>query len=97
MSNLEDLSHSDFKGFGKEGLRSSAGHPELGYSNKQTNISAGMRATHYGTFDITEIEPRVSASLKGKKYFSLVLLGELKHQASTQIIDRQNDFLGLET
>ncbi len=96
MSNLEDVSRPDFKQFIKEVLRSHAGFSELELAKNNTNIRAGLRATYYTKFDETFIEPRVSASQKFAKNFRVELLGELKHQASTQIIDRQNDFLGLE-
>ncbi|GEQ84906.1 hypothetical protein ULMS_04140 [Patiriisocius marinistellae] len=96
MSNLEDVNRPDFKRYIKEVIRSHAGFSEFEYAKRNTNIRGGLRVTHYRKFEEAFIEPRISASQKFAKNFRIELLGELKHQASTQIIDRQNDFLGIE-
>ncbi|MFT7073320.1 hypothetical protein [Patiriisocius sp. Uisw_017] len=79
----------------KRVLDTHAGYVEYNRSSKQTNIALGVRATNYPKFSKTFIEPLVNASWQFLENVRLRLLGELKHQATTQIIQQSNDFLGI--
>ncbi len=46
--------------------------------------------------NLSIIEPRLAFSQKLSNHFTLDILGEFKSQTATQIIDLQNDFLGVE-
>ena len=74
---------------------SHAGYIEYNQSTKTTNLALGFRTTNYPEFSKTFLEPRLNASWKFLDGFRLHLLGELKHQATSQIIQQSNDFLGI--
>ena len=98
ISNLEDVNNPRFKSYIKEVVRTHSVYSELKYlsSNLNTNVKVGARANYYEKFDVYKLEPRVSFSQRFLNYFRFELLGELKTQTTSQIIDLQNDFLGIE-
>lgn len=98
ISNLEDMNNPRFKSYIKEVVRTHSVYSELKYlsSNLNTNVKVGARANYYEKFDVYKLEPRVSFSQRFLNYFRFELLGELKTQTTSQIIDLQNDFLGIE-
>jgi outer membrane receptor protein involved in Fe transport len=51
---------------------------------------------YFKKFDTFLVEPRLSFSQRFLNYFKLEVLGEFKSQTTSQIIDLQNDFLGVE-
>jgi len=65
--------------------------------SKKTDLKTGVRANYFGKFDRLLIEPRLSVSQEFLSDFKVEVLGELKSQTTSQIIDRQNDFLGVES
>ena len=69
-------------------------------NSKKTNIKAGARYTYFEKFNkhIVEhlIEPRLSLHHKITHQLAVEVLGEFKHQNTFQIINVQNDFLGIE-
>jgi len=62
----------------------------------KTNIKAGVRYNYIGKFKQHIIEPRLSINQKIDQHLNFELLGEFKHQNTFQIINFQNDFLGIE-
>lgn len=98
VSNLEDLNNPAFYRFKKTVLRTHVLFAETNYSSPSTNttIRTGIRANLFNGFNQVRIEPRIALNQKINKNFSLELLGEMKSQTTTQIIDFQNDFLGVE-
>ncbi|WP_438424694.1 TonB-dependent receptor [Aquimarina macrocephali] len=64
--------------------------------NKTTFFSLGIRYNYNDKFNTHFIEPRVSYNQRLGKYFNLEVLGEFKHQNTSQVINFQNDFLGIE-
>jgi hypothetical protein len=62
----------------------------------KTTIRLGVRANFFPEFKKTIFEPRFSFTQRMGKHFNLEVLGEMKSQANAQIIDFQNDFLGVE-
>ncbi|WP_158597728.1 TonB-dependent receptor plug domain-containing protein [Aquimarina sp. AD10] len=63
---------------------------------KTTKINLGIRYSFNEKFNSHIIEPRLNFNQQFLKYFNLEILGEFKHQNISQLIDEQNDFLGIE-
>jgi len=96
ISNLEDVNNPIFRSYIKEVIRTHAIFNELKYASNYTTIKLGLRANYIDKFSKYLIEPRLSFSQRFLDYFRLELLGEVKSQTTSQIIDLQNDFLGVE-
>jgi hypothetical protein len=98
ISNLEDVNNPGFKRYVKEVIRSHSPYVESDFlsSNLKTKLKIGSRFNYIQKFDMVLVEPRLSFSQGVLDYFRVELLGEFKSQTSTQIIDLQNDFLGIE-
>lgn len=98
ISNLEDVDNPEFRRYTKEVLRTHSLFNEFKFSSnsRNTSVRLGLRNTYIEKFDEFIVEPRLSISQKFLKYFRFEILGELKSQTTTQIIDLQNDFLGVE-
>lgn len=64
--------------------------------DKKTNLSSGLRYNYIEKFGKHLLEPRFSLSHKFLDHFSVEVLGEFKHQNASQVINFQNDFLGIE-
>ncbi len=64
--------------------------------DKATFFSFGIRYTYNDKLNTSYIEPRVNYNQKLGRYIHLEVLGEYKHQNTSQIINFQNDFLGIE-
>ncbi len=63
---------------------------------RDLSLIAGVRGNYIQEFNEFLIEPRVSARKKIGNHFQIEALGELKHQNTSQIVNFQNDFLGIE-
>ena len=98
IRNLRNINNPTFIEQEKNVLRTQSAFSEIGFSslNKRTIVSAGMRANFIQKLNETLIEPRISFQQKMGERFTLEVLGELKSQTTTQVIDFQNDFLGVE-
>jgi hypothetical protein len=98
ISNLEDVNNPVFRSYIKEVIRSHAVYAETGFlsNNAKTNIKLGSRVNYFQKFDMILLEPRLSFSQRFLNNFRLEILGEFKSQTTSQIIDLQNDFLGIE-
>ncbi|MFG6686393.1 TonB-dependent receptor plug domain-containing protein [Mariniflexile sp. HNIBRBA6329] len=98
ISNLEDINNPAFRSFIKEVIRSHAVYAETGLlsNNVKTNLKVGARLNYIQKFDMLFAEPRLSFSQRFLNDFRLEVLGEFKSQTTSQIIDLQNDFLGIE-
>lgn len=55
-----------------------------------------MRVNSLNKFDALIIEPRLSIRKTMGTHFEIEALGEFKHQSISQIVNFQNDFLGIE-
>jgi TonB-dependent Receptor Plug Domain len=98
ISNLEDVNNPIFRSYIKEVIRSHAVYAEtslLSYSAK-TKLKFGTRLNYFNKFDMLLVEPRLSFSQRFLNDFRFEVLGEIKSQTTSQIIDLQNDFLGIE-
>jgi hypothetical protein len=98
ISSYEDVSIPEYRSFVKEVLRTHSLYSETSLpSNKaKINLKFGVRLNYIPKFDMVFAEPRLSFSQPFLTHFHLEVLGELKSQTTTQIIDLENDFLGVE-
>jgi hypothetical protein len=98
ISNAEDLNNPSVVSFIKEVVRTHSiyGEAEFTSANKNTYARIGLRTNYIEKFSEFFTEPRLSVSHKLNNDFRLEFLAELKSQTTSQIIDLQNDFLGIE-
>ncbi|MEP3837934.1 MAG: TonB-dependent receptor plug domain-containing protein [Algibacter sp.] len=98
ISNLEDVNNPNFRSFIKEVIRSHSVYAETRFlsNDVKTKISFGGRLNYIEKFDLVFAEPRLSFSQRFLNHFRFEVLGEFKSQTTSQIIDLQNDFLGIE-
>ncbi len=98
ITNLEDVNNPIFRSNIKKVIRSHSLYSEatLQSKNKNSNIRAGIRSNYINKFNAFFIEPRLSLNHRFLNHFKLEVLAEIKSQTASQIIDRQNDFLGIE-
>ena len=64
--------------------------------NQKWNATLGLRYTYISTFQKSIVEPRIRFNYQVSETLSSQVLAEKKHQTSTQVIDLQQDFLGVE-
>ncbi|MBF8150419.1 TonB-dependent receptor plug domain-containing protein [Winogradskyella sp. F6397] len=98
VTNFEDVTNPDYTSFVKEIIRTHAlfGEVEWYSISRDTYIRLGSRISYFGKLSEFLIEPRFTVNYKFLDYFRLEVLGELKSQSITQIIDLQQDFFGIE-
>lgn len=98
VGNREDVINLNFTRFTRRVNRTHAiyGEAEFTSANKHTYARIGLRTNYIEQFSEFYTEPRLSVSHKLNNDFRLELLGEFKSQTVSQIIELQNDFLGLE-
>lgn len=98
IANTQDVNLPRFRSHKKDVLRSHIVFGNLIYStyDKKTVINGGLRVNYYSKFDVFKIEPRLSIHQKLMHDFAIEVLGEFKSQTTTQRIDFQSDFLGVE-
>ncbi len=98
VTNLDDIDDPRFIRLEGEVLRTQAGFSQLGYisSDRMTTFNVGLRYNYLDKFKKQLLEPRFSFNQRFLNWFNLEILGEFKHQYTSQIINFQNDFLGIE-
>jgi hypothetical protein len=98
VTNLDDVDSPSFIELTGEVLRVHAVFSEVGLSSNNNNskLNLGLRYNYLDKFSKSILEPRLSFNHKIGSYFNVELLGEFKHQNTSQVINFQNDFLGLE-
>ncbi|MDC8003814.1 TonB-dependent receptor [Aureisphaera galaxeae] len=98
VTNLDDVDLPLFRSLVAEVVRSHSGFAQGDYSSKDENtrLQIGFRYNYLDKFEKSVYEPRFTLTQKFAEYFSVELLGEMKHQVASQIINFQNDFLGVE-
>ncbi len=98
VTNLDSIDNPRFLRLEGEVLRTQAVFTQLGYvsKNKMTTLNAGVRYNYLDKFKRHLLEPRLSFNQRFLNSFNLEILGEFKHQNTSQIINFQNDFLGIE-
>lgn len=98
VSNLDDIDDPRYVLLEGEVLRTHSVFTEMNLSsiNKATHLNLGLRYTNLDKFKKQIWEPRLSFNHGFGKHFNVEVLGEFKHQNTSQIISFQNDFLGIE-
>lgn len=98
VTNLDDVDDPIFRRLEGEVLRTHGVFSELDWSsnNGNTSLNAGVRFNYLDKFNRQFWEPRLSFNQRFLEHFNLEVLGEFKHQNTSQIINFQNDFLGIE-
>jgi len=98
ITNIEDVNIPLFIRTLKYVIRNHAVYSELNFvsNNNKTFINAGYRINYIEKFGSFNTEPRLQVLQKLSPNLSLKLSGEFKSQNATQIIDLQEDFLGVE-
>lgn len=97
-TNEDEIDNPDFSRKEKAVLHSHVIYAESSYWSdaKNTNLRLGIRSNYYAELDRIYFEPRMTVNHKLTDRWSVDLAGEYKSQTVTQIIDLQNDFLGVE-
>lgn len=96
ITNLDEINNPPFRRSIKKVLRTHAAFSEVDFTSDRTNMRMGVRANYLPAFQQFIIEPRFAFNQNLLEDFYLEILGEMKHQTTTQIIDLQSDFLGVE-
>ena len=96
--NLNDIDLPRFLRRDEEVLREHAAFAQVNHANikKDFSIRLGIRANYISKFKKLIIEPRLSVRKTISKNLEIEALGEFKHQNISQIVNFQNDFLGIE-
>lgn len=98
VTNLNDIDAPRYVRRDEEVLREQAAFAQVQFQNdtKDFTVKVGSRVNYIEKFDALIIEPRVSVRKALGAHFEFEALGEFKHQNTSQIINFQNDFLGVE-
>ncbi|TXE20000.1 TonB-dependent receptor [Psychroserpens burtonensis] len=98
ITNLDDVDNPRFRSLISEVLRTHGLFSQLNYNslNKKTSLTFGLRYNYLDKFKKHILEPRFSFTYQFLNNFSFEVLGEFKHQSTSQVINFQNDFLGIE-
>lgn len=98
VTNLNDIDVPRYVRRDEEVLREQAAFVQAQFQNetKDFTLKLGSRVNYIEKFDVLIIEPRLSIRKAIGSHFELEALGEFKHQNTSQIINFQNDFLGVE-
>ncbi|PHQ29509.1 TonB-dependent receptor [Leeuwenhoekiella nanhaiensis] len=80
----------------KDVVRSHSAFTDLTFQSSKTFLRAGLRASYFEKFEKLRLEPRLNARQKLGAHVALKAQGEFKYQTATQIIDFEEDFLGVE-
>lgn len=98
ITNLDDVDNPIFRSLSGEVVRSHSGFLAGIYKNSDTKsrLELGGRYIFIPEFETQLIEPRLSFNQGVVPDVTLEVLGEFKSQITSQIINFQNDFLGVE-
>ncbi|MDH7913447.1 TonB-dependent receptor [Winogradskyella sp. SYSU M77433] len=98
ITNLNDIDLPRFVRRDEEVLREHAVYGQAKFSNAANDfaIRAGIRGNYITKFQKAIVEPRLSIRKALGNHIEIEALGEFKHQNVSQIVNFQNDFLGIE-
>ncbi|RZJ67107.1 MAG: TonB-dependent receptor [Flavobacterium sp.] len=98
ISNYDDINDPEYNRRAKTVLRNHAVIAQLRYTSgdKRLFVQPGLRFNYYDRFGSTRFEPRLQSNYKLTDDLRIEALAEFKSQTSSQVIDLQQDFLGLE-
>ncbi|TCK67926.1 TonB-dependent receptor-like protein [Winogradskyella wandonensis] len=96
--NLNDIDLPRFVRRDEEILREHSAFGQAWYKNRSNDFSVrgGVRANYLSKFQKLIIEPRLSVRQSLGDNIEIEAQGEFKHQSTSQIVNFQNDFLGVE-
>ena len=96
--NLNDIDLPRFVRRDEEIIREHGAYGQAWFTNttQDFSIRGGVRANYITKFEKLIIEPRLSIRKIIGDRIEIEALGEFKHQNTSQIINFQNDFLGIE-
>lgn len=98
ITNIQDVDNPLYYRRVKEVIRTHGLSSAVKYQspNKRTNIYGGLRLNYIEKFATAFVEPRLQVDHQINDALSVELLGEFKNQTTTQVIEFQEDFLGVE-
>lgn len=96
--NLNDIDLPRFVRRDEEILREHAVFSQAWFKNDTNDFSVrgGVRANYLTRFEKLIVEPRLSIRKSIGESIEIEAQGEFKHQSTSQIVNFQNDFLGIE-
>lgn len=99
ITNIQDLNNPLFRQSIKEVVRAHAVYGSTAYKspNGRSSFNAGLRGQYYDKLDVFRLEPRLNYSYLIARGLTLDAAGEMKSQATSQTVDFQSDFLGIES
>ena len=98
IANTQDVNLPRFRLYEKKVLQSHVVFGNLEYTPNENNtiVNAGVRVNYFTKLNVFLVEPRLSIHQNFGNGFAVEVLGEFKNQTTTQRIDFQSDFLGVE-
>lgn len=95
--NFENINNPLFTRSVQEALISNSLFSGLRFQpSLQTNVQLGSRINHISKFNTVLFEPRINITHRFLKKHILEFQAEKKSQITTQVVDQQSDFLGVE-
>ncbi|WP_181899507.1 TonB-dependent receptor [Flagellimonas nanhaiensis] len=96
--NLNDIDLPRFVRRDEEVLREHAAYGQALFRSRDKGftIRSGIRLNYLSKFKELILEPRISIRQALGDHFEMEAQGEYKHQSTSQIVNFQNDFLGIE-
>ena len=96
MLNQTTVTNPNYSSTKKDVLLNHALFSEMEYNKNNTYFRVGVRFNYFQKFVKLLIEPRMNFRQKLSDALALKLEGEFKNQSTTQIVDFEDDFLGVE-
>ncbi|MBC8883071.1 TonB-dependent receptor [Flavobacterium piscinae] len=98
IRSFDDINIPQFTRTVKEVLRSHALIAEIDYRSKNNRLFTrlGARGNYFEKWSLLLLEPRLHLNYALTDHLNVELSGEQKNQTASQIIDLQQDFLGVE-
>src|SRR5690606_727366 len=98
ITNLDDVDNPLFHSLISEVVRTYATYSQVNFAalNRKTNFSFGGRVNYIEKFKRIIVDSRLSSNQRFLEHFTFEVLGEFKHQNTSQVINFQTDFLGIE-
>lgn len=96
MLNQTTVSAPSYTSTKKDVLDNHGLYTEAEFHKNNTYFRLGVRLNYFQKFEKILVEPRINIRQQLSKQLALKLEGEFKNQTATQIIDFEDDFLGVE-
>ena len=98
VRNIADVTNPFFRSDIKEVIRTNALYLEgdKSFSNGKGKAIIGLRANHFSELNENTIEPRAVVNYNISSGLTAEFKGELKSQVTSQVINLQNDFIGVD-